>query len=503
MKKYYGKEKCRILKTIRAEIARQNDIEWVVSECSHKGDCRGTCPKCEQEVRQLEAALARREALGKTIAVAGISAGLALSVAGCANPFATQGDMQAPSSSGIYPATNEQATETETEPWVPDRIARAQCFGMHGNFFTEKNSAKEWIKASRDWQREALKYYVHMLRRRVDYIESTAVHLLIDAWPMGWTKTLVDVERIPKPAYYSFKEANILTRVDLRRDKYVVYENDLIPTEIYAFNDRPMDKAVEVKVSVYLDGKEVESYTLKDTAKAVSANYLGEIHTRLPGVKSGNLKIVAAMECDGEVTYDSVDYVIKPKITPASFTPEILGERVSSVKNLCSGEISDRVIIADCDYFRAHQDELEAKANSGSRLVIFMDKPLNVIGDDVIFFTHEDDTECGSKNLVLRSETSPFTAEFDEYDFKNFYNADLDFQEVTARYRFNWNGSEEILYVYDAKNPSDRFHKLHINVAAKKNYGEGEVILTTLHTVGGCIGHNPVLDKFIINLIEK
>ncbi len=115
MKKYYGKEKCRILKTIRAEIARQNDIEWVVSECSHKGDCRGTCPKCEQEVRQLEAALARREALGKTIAVAGISAGLALSVAGCANPFATQGHMEAPSS-GIYPATNEQATETETEP---------------------------------------------------------------------------------------------------------------------------------------------------------------------------------------------------------------------------------------------------------------------------------------------------------------------------------------------------------------------------------------------------
>ncbi len=108
--KYYGKEKCRILKQIRAEIARQNDIEWVVSECSHKGDCRGTCPKCEQEVRQLEAALARREALGKTIAVAGISASLALTVAGCANPFAIQGNMEKGS-----PPANEQATETETE----------------------------------------------------------------------------------------------------------------------------------------------------------------------------------------------------------------------------------------------------------------------------------------------------------------------------------------------------------------------------------------------------
>ena len=44
--KYYGKEKCRILKEIRAEIARQNDIEWVTSECKHKGNCKGTCPKC-------------------------------------------------------------------------------------------------------------------------------------------------------------------------------------------------------------------------------------------------------------------------------------------------------------------------------------------------------------------------------------------------------------------------------------------------------------------------
>lgn len=92
--KYYGKEKCRILKQIRAEIARENDIEWVVSECKHKGNCKGTCPKCEQEVRQLEAALAKREALGKTVAVVGISASIALSVTGCVNPFPqTQGDM--------------------------------------------------------------------------------------------------------------------------------------------------------------------------------------------------------------------------------------------------------------------------------------------------------------------------------------------------------------------------------------------------------------------------
>ena len=81
--KYYGKEKCKILKEIRAEIARQNDIEWVVSACTHKGNCRGTCPKCEAEVRKLERELEKRQSLGKTIAVAGIAAGIALNVTGC------------------------------------------------------------------------------------------------------------------------------------------------------------------------------------------------------------------------------------------------------------------------------------------------------------------------------------------------------------------------------------------------------------------------------------
>lgn len=84
---YYGKRKCRILKEIRAEIAKQNDIEWVVDECRHKGDCKGTCPKCEAEVVRLEKELARRQALGKAVAVVGVSAAMTLSLAACDDPF--------------------------------------------------------------------------------------------------------------------------------------------------------------------------------------------------------------------------------------------------------------------------------------------------------------------------------------------------------------------------------------------------------------------------------
>ena len=71
---YKGKRTCKILKEIRAQIAAENDIFYVTSECQHKGDCAGTCPKCEAEVRYLEKELEKRAKLGKAVTVAGLAA---------------------------------------------------------------------------------------------------------------------------------------------------------------------------------------------------------------------------------------------------------------------------------------------------------------------------------------------------------------------------------------------------------------------------------------------
>lgn len=69
-----GKQTCKILKEIRRQIADANGIEFVTSECRHKGDCLGTCPKCEAEVRYLEQQLRTRSIAGKAVTLAGISA---------------------------------------------------------------------------------------------------------------------------------------------------------------------------------------------------------------------------------------------------------------------------------------------------------------------------------------------------------------------------------------------------------------------------------------------
>ncbi len=399
---------------------------------------------------------------------------------------------------------SEWLPKSQDEPWSPKPIAKEQCYVLHGDFFPEQTTAREWISASREWQRKAIKDYVHALRRRVDYIESTAVHLLIDAWPCGWTKTLVDVDRIPKPAYYEFKEANIPIRISLHRDKFVVYEGDTLTTEIYALNDTTRTESVTAKISVYLNGEEITSYEKQGVANAVASTYLGEVKTILPSGVIGEVKVVAMLVLGENITYDEVCYSIKKRVNKALISPLLLGERVQSIAKICDGEKTDNVIFADDDYFTEHQEELEEKAKNGCRLIVVTNKPLNILGEDIVFRIHTLEEEVRANNFVARNETCKFTKEFEETDFKNFYNAKTDYQDLTAWFKFEWKGCEEILFTFeDVNDQRYSLRKKHKMIVALKKHGKGEVILTTLSCLDGCLGYNPVLDKFIVNIIEK
>lgn len=73
-----GKDKCSYLKAIRREIAAANGIDLEIPECTFEGECSGTCPRCEGEVRQLEMAISQRQKLSQKVAILGVAAGLSL-----------------------------------------------------------------------------------------------------------------------------------------------------------------------------------------------------------------------------------------------------------------------------------------------------------------------------------------------------------------------------------------------------------------------------------------
>ena len=105
-----GKNICKQLKEVRKRIAEENGIPLEIKECTYKGECRGTCPRCEAEVRYLENALADKLSLGKVATIAGLSLGLA---AGCGQPI-LEGEEIDPNYVDTFPDSTDTVQPADT-----------------------------------------------------------------------------------------------------------------------------------------------------------------------------------------------------------------------------------------------------------------------------------------------------------------------------------------------------------------------------------------------------
>lgn len=108
-----GKEICRYLKNIRRQIAEKNHIALEIPECTFQGECRGTCPRCEAEVRFLERALAQKSGWRQALSVVGVATGLAVGTIGCSPQ--TPGEVSVPEPLQT-PVTQDVSAFTDSLP---------------------------------------------------------------------------------------------------------------------------------------------------------------------------------------------------------------------------------------------------------------------------------------------------------------------------------------------------------------------------------------------------
>lgn len=109
-----GKKTCHTLKEIRQRIADENHIPFETKPCTFQGECRGTCPACEAEVRYLENQLNNRKRLGKSVVLAGIAACVMLAGTGCSDTPAAPKAPSTPTTQTTTQTTT-QAEETDNE----------------------------------------------------------------------------------------------------------------------------------------------------------------------------------------------------------------------------------------------------------------------------------------------------------------------------------------------------------------------------------------------------
>lgn len=109
-----NKAKCERLKQIRKQLADRIGVDLHQSECTYRGECKGTCPKCAHEEKQLNQALA-----AKGMLVAGLAT-LSLGLAGCGNQYGDlEGEIETigseAESSEMISTESTEITESGTE----------------------------------------------------------------------------------------------------------------------------------------------------------------------------------------------------------------------------------------------------------------------------------------------------------------------------------------------------------------------------------------------------
>lgn len=105
---FYGKKVCASLKQVRKQIADANGIPYEVTECQHQGNCKGTCPKCEAELRYIENQLSLRRSAGMAVSIVGLSLGVAATFASCSAPQPAGPSQPSESVQPIPPSMSEE-----------------------------------------------------------------------------------------------------------------------------------------------------------------------------------------------------------------------------------------------------------------------------------------------------------------------------------------------------------------------------------------------------------
>jgi len=403
-----------------------------------------------------------------------------------------------------YPC--EWLPEKDNEKWLPDKIVKSQTNTMHGDWYEEQDNIKDWIEKSQQHQAFATELMTLSFRRRSDMIVSTAIHLLIDAWPSGWMKTLLDVDRVPKQAYFAFRESLMPLKVNLRCDRWSTYEGESLPVEAWILNDTDSEfKDIKMIATLSIAGKPIRDYMIDcPGAKECTSFDAGIINVHMPNViKRQIVDIDIGLFIDGELkSSDRLSIKVFPKEKAAAVfcigTDALELVKKSPVLEPGSLKESDFVIVSSTGEYADI-----SKLISKEKKILFLKpedgtKTYEVNGNVYIYRHIFDPDEVGEdgdiKGLSFVALSDSMKKHFNEDDCSYWYNCEKGFIDHVAELYID--AKYEKLFAFGYEKPSfgkrTEGRKKRLPVAMK----DGNMVFTSFETKGRA-GVNPVLDNII------
>ncbi|MBP3627461.1 MAG: hypothetical protein J6J39_05425 [Clostridia bacterium] len=194
------------------------------------------------------------------------------------------------------------------EPFDPLNIISAQTGSFFGFFYERPKTIEEWIERSQQHQSFATEVMTSSFRRN-PLMNTFALHLFIDAFPSGWMKTIMDCDRNPKKAFFTYMDCLSPVYCNLRSDRFTFFDNEKISIEAYLCNETD-EEITEIRYFAKMDEKVIAS-AVTQPLDGVSQ---GKIEFAVPNVNDRtNLQVyMGAFSGERLVHYAKAEYTVFP-----------------------------------------------------------------------------------------------------------------------------------------------------------------------------------------------
>ena len=403
--------------------------------------------------------------------------------------------------------------------WDPNKIPYTQTWAMHDDWFETQDTLPEWIAASQAYQASGIDVMTRAFRRQSYRIISSAVHLLIDAWPDCWQKALLDVDRRPKPAYFTFREGLTPLMVDVTTNRRHYFSGEKFEIEFWVCNDRQAEfPRGELVWEVLQDGKRVFTQSAPVDIPSFNSAFQGYFRYRAPEVTyrerltihlgltdpSGRLVHDSEFEVDIFPALDraknsgtEVAIVGRPDgrawrlaqelgLRPHAFSPAIEHTRIAFVD--------------DVDAFEMVRPALLRFVQQGGTAVFLEQMPGTVWRLDK---TDVRVKELGGREFVSRKTGHPLVASFRPFDFSYWYDAPKGYIEYVTTTYLEGEGLARILQTAKMVSPGNpKAHRSVMPVAGELRLGKGSIIISQVKATER-VSYEPVAAAYYQAIIDR
>ncbi len=399
----------------------------------------------------------------------------------------------------------------ERGSWYPDRVVRAQTHSVHGDWYKEQRTVSDWERESQKHQALAAKLMTDAFRRRADVMNQTAIHLLIDAWPSGWMKALVDCERVPKPAYFAYRESLIPLKVNLYTGRSSAYEDETVPVEAWVLNDLGEERNVLIQAEIREESADCpyEMYSEPFQIPAADARCAAVIpvHFQRSGKKRTVIVQAAILDQKKQVLHQEEIRICVGARRSLKRRIAVLGEEARSLLQAYGAESEDILTPDGKDASAA--SELWLMSGEAPEDIAKLEEHLRE-GKRAVWLLPEKGMEltCCGAAVSTRSCGEVFFAAADEelegYRLKLLYNCEKGYIDGTASQTvFTELPGENLIYTYSKQGlAGSSGAKPRLPFVKRCSAAAGTLTLVSLSR-GGRIGYNIGLDELLLDLLEE